>query len=295
MATLTIFANFRIDDAERFLRMKDSFLSFKDIDAEKWVINVRGKYKFETLFFLHDNLGKKLIPFTLESNKGWFHDTSLMLSSINTDYAFFWIEDHINLVDVNKYKEILSEMKANNSEYLLYSWWFSGESIEPYRTLEKEEHGSISTFLLDKKSMEKIDATKFYIISMASFFSVELFKKIVKKGPPLLRGYQKFCPFDFEKGGGDTSWLPIHYAIPKYELFASIDDGGEGYSLQSRGLYPKRVLRLEVPVAQVPHWKLVFRRKIREHIPNFIYKKIIKIVIFYNKLVHYLALLIKGL
>lgn len=295
MATLTIFANFYINDEERFLRMKDSFMSFKDIEAKKWVINVRGKYKFETLFFLHDNLGDKLIPHTLESEKGWFNDTRLMLDSIDTDFVFFWVEDHINLINIKKYEEILNEMKESNSEYLCYSWWFFGESIEPYKALEKKEYNNISTFLLDKEFMRKIEHQKVYIISMAGFFSTQLFKKIIANGPPLLRAYSKFCPFDFEKGGGDTEWLPIHYALPKYELFASIDDGGQGYSLQSRGLYPKRILRPEAPLVQIPRWKLVFRTKIKEYIPEIIYKKSIEVVIFYNKATRHTSLLIKGL
>ena len=46
--TLSVFSNFRINDEERFFRLKDSCLSFKDIDAVKWVINIRGKLKNET-------------------------------------------------------------------------------------------------------------------------------------------------------------------------------------------------------------------------------------------------------
>ena len=41
--SLTVFSNFRINDEERLIRLKDSFYSFKDICAEKWVINIRGK------------------------------------------------------------------------------------------------------------------------------------------------------------------------------------------------------------------------------------------------------------
>ena len=50
--TLTIFANFRINNEERYQRMKNSFMSFKDINAQKWVINVRGSYKLKTILFL---------------------------------------------------------------------------------------------------------------------------------------------------------------------------------------------------------------------------------------------------
>ena len=54
--SLVVFANFRIDNEERYLRLKDSFFSFKDISAEKWVINIRGSYKEQTKNFLQENL-----------------------------------------------------------------------------------------------------------------------------------------------------------------------------------------------------------------------------------------------
>lgn len=294
MATLTIFANFQINDKERFLRLKDSFISFKNIEARKWVINVRGVYKKDVLSFLYSHLGEKLISYDLESDKGWFHDTKRMLKDIDTDFVFFWVEDHINLVGVQKYKEILNEMKESESEYLLYSWWNFGKSREIYDVLQKKEFNNISTFLFDFNAWSKIDKNKIYLISMVSFLSVDLFKKIIKKGPPTLRGYSKFCPFDFEKGGADTEWLPIRYALSKCELFASVDDGPEGYSLQSRGLYPCRVLRQKSNPRKVPLWKSFFRAKIRKYIPNFIYDSLIKIIIFLNRVMVYFSLIVKG-
>ena len=63
--SLTIFANFKIDNEERYLRMKDSFISFKDISAEKWVINIRGSYKSDTFDFLKKHLGEKLYHYDL--------------------------------------------------------------------------------------------------------------------------------------------------------------------------------------------------------------------------------------
>ena len=108
--SLTIFANFKIDNEERYLRMKDSFISFKDISAEKWVINIRGSYKSDTFDFLEEHLGEKLYHYDLQSSNGWFHDTRVMLKDINSDYIFFWIEDHINMADVTIYDNILKDM-----------------------------------------------------------------------------------------------------------------------------------------------------------------------------------------
>ena len=56
MPSLTVFTNFRINDEERFQRMKDSLNSIKGINATKWVINVRGDYRDETFSFLKNSL-----------------------------------------------------------------------------------------------------------------------------------------------------------------------------------------------------------------------------------------------
>ena len=129
---------------------------------------------------------------------------------------------------------------------------------------------------------------------MLGIFSVNLFKKIIKKGPPILRNYPKNTPFDFEKGQEEIGWLPINYAVPKFELFASIDDGIENYSLQARGLYPQRVLRQKLTEKNLPIMKSIFRTKIKKYIPDSIYKRLIQIVIFYTKVSNYVILLLKG-
>ena len=120
--SLTIFANFKIDNEERYLRMKDSFISFKDIPAERWVINIRGSYKRDTFDFLKGHLGEKLFHYDLQSSNGWFHDTRVMLKDINSDYVFFWIEDHINMADVTIYDNILKDLCENKVDHFIYSW-----------------------------------------------------------------------------------------------------------------------------------------------------------------------------
>ena len=90
-ATLTVFSNFFIDDQETLLRMQDSFISFKGINAEKWVINIRGKFKLDAYFFLRMHLKEKLEASVIESGKGWFYDSKNILYKVKTDYVFYWV------------------------------------------------------------------------------------------------------------------------------------------------------------------------------------------------------------
>ena len=167
--SLVIFANFRIDNKERYLRMQDSFFSFKDISAEKWVINIRGSYKEQTKNFLQEHLQNKFYHYDLESNNGWFHDTRKMLKDIDSDFVFFWIEDHINMVNVSKYDEILNEMKENQCEHLCYfsSWWHE-EDKKIFSLLEAKESFSLNIYEMNEENIKTIKKNighEFYTIS----------------------------------------------------------------------------------------------------------------------------------
>ena len=247
MAILNVFANFFIDTNERYLRMQDSFNSFKDISADKWIINARGKFAKDTMSFLRDNLGQKLIVHKRHSNEGWFHDTRQMLPDIDGDYVVFWIEDHINLAEVDLLENIVSEMKNKDLDYMLYTFWQKGRLRERYRGVSLTYSRYIDYFEhnVTNNSIIQSNIGGSYIISAASICRLSLFNRIVLANDPTPRRWPKETPYDFEKGPNDTHWLPLRVAIPKQEIFASIDDdhGCVGYCLQSRGIYPVREKR----------------------------------------------------
>lgn len=247
MSILNIFANFFIDSEERFLRMKDSFNSFSQINADSWVINCRGRYREEVLAFLKDNLGDKLIPFQLNSKQGWFHDTRQMLPAIKSEYILFWLEDHINLAPVELLDSIVAEMKSKELEYLLYTFWQFGRLRNRYDGVELNRGHFIDYFVhdLDNNNIIQSNIGGSYLISAASILSSNLFRRVILADDPVPKRWPKETPFDFEKSPTDTHWLPIKVAILREELFASIDDdhGIPGYCLQSRGLYPLRIPR----------------------------------------------------
>jgi hypothetical protein len=248
MASLTIFSNFYINDTERLQRMKDSFLSFCAIEAELWVINIRGEFKLEALEFLKRKLGHRLIGMTIDSNKGWFHDTRGMINYVKTDYVLYWVEDHINMINSNLYKDIFEDMRVNGVDYLFTSWWRYDQAINHHQKIKPIPSKYLNIYDVNHKSINLIKSVNknYFIISLCGAFSKELFSRIINSRHPWLRRYPKETPFDFEKRATDTLWLPIITATPNIELFAPIDDdlaGIEGVCLQSRGLYPKREIR----------------------------------------------------
>ena len=78
---ISIFANFFIDNEERFQRMKDSFYSFNNLNPKEWVINIRGKFKLRAGEFLSEELNNNLHLSYLESKKGWYHDSKNSLQN----------------------------------------------------------------------------------------------------------------------------------------------------------------------------------------------------------------------
>ena len=281
--TLTVFANFRINEPERLLRMKDSFLSFKEIDAVQWVINVRGRYKMDALCFLHGHLQERLVPHLIESGRGWFADTRDILPKIDTDFVFFWLEDHINQVDVTNYRAILREMVVSGAQAVRYSWWRNGKLTDVFSGIQKIAYEHIEAFHFGEAENEIMhggDPKMGYILDIPSIYQIDLFRKIVLADDPTPRRWPKETPFDFEKNSEDVQWLPLKLALPKYELFAPIDDdlGILGSCLQARGLYPCREIRPETArEATINPFKFYAIELLRQLPPNVVKGKLLQI------------------
>lgn len=240
MSSLTIFANFFIDTQERYLRMMDSFKSFYKIRPDKWVINIRGKFKNEAGQFLKNNVKENLILTFRCSEKGWFHDTEQMLGDITSDYVFLWMEDQINIAPIIYFNEVMEDIvKASIDMMWCYTFFNIDNRFDNIKMLDER---SIDYFLFDLDSYAIIQKNYpgAYIINYATIMKSSLFKKIILTPMQKLK-WPKETPFDFEKDHEHTEWLPLKVAKLKKEMFAPIDDDRKpNYSLQSRGLYPKR-------------------------------------------------------
>lgn len=252
---LTVFANFHIDSAERLLRMKDSFNSFRRAAIDRWVVNARGSRREDALEFLQGQLGEKLKAFRLESGRGWFHDSRQMLSWIESDYVLFWIEDHICMCGPEHLDAVVSQMRSNAVEYLEYTWFGAGALLREFDAIPRIEGEDIIALDFDRQANAlrqenciKMIGRNVYIISCCGIFARHLFQRILMTRHPLFRRSPKRTPFDFEKRWDDEMFLPIRFGVPRKELFAAIDDDNlfAGDSLFSRGLYPVRVRRSEM-------------------------------------------------
>lgn len=247
----TIFANFRIDTEERFLRMKDSFNSISKTNIHEIVVNIRGEFKFETAFFLKESFTGLLHISHLESKAGWFYDSRILFNKITSDVVFFWIEDHICTVKPCVFNEVITSFSSNSLDYLEYSW-FNSEISHELSLIAEYSTKYFSIIDLNSKSnrlknliYERSIGRKPYLVSCPSIYSKPFFERILKLNRPLLPRWPRSTPFDFEKRSDDTYVLPFRYGFLKIELLACIDDDNmfKDSSLVSRGLYPERIDR----------------------------------------------------
>ena len=282
--SLIIFANFRIDNEERYLRMKDSLLSFKKIAAKKWVINVRGNYKEKTLLFLKNNLGNKLVYSQLESKYGWFHDTRKLLKEIDSDFVLFWLEDHINLSKIEEYEDIIVEMQQNKCDQLTYTWWYPEfkDVFSPIKSSESKRLDYFEINPMNIKKLEQLQGRYLIPLSIPGIFSVSFFKKIIQSNHPKLKRWPKATPFDFEKRSTDIEFMNFKHALPKFELFASIDDNNRSkgaYCLIDRGMYENRISREEMLIDEK-------REKKTNPLPEWL-KRPLRLVLTFIKRIRY--------
>ena len=183
--------------------------------------------------------------------------------------------------------QVLSDMDHSRVDYLGYSWFGEGRFTEEFLNIKKNESKTLYHLDYDKKINKirqknslRIRGNKSVIISLPAIFSRSFFNHLIHINRPLLRRWPKNTPFDLEKRWNDTYMLPVKYAMPKFELFASIDDDNQdpGSSLISRGLYKNRISREEL---------LSIREKEEKKINNTNLRKLIKKIPFISPVLRF--------
>ncbi|MFC1775254.1 cupin domain-containing protein [Patescibacteria group bacterium] len=180
---ITIFANIKIDDANRLQHLKDSFLSFDTI-SDNWLINIRGDLRNEAIRFLQEHLGDKMVLFELlDDSKGWVNNSLEMIDEAKYDYLLFWVEDHLNIASQDVYAKIVEEMKVQRADYLLYSWWRSGRARKAFESVELTKGRYIDSIYLTKKEWKKVinAGHTYYLITLCGIFHKDFFKKLLIK------------------------------------------------------------------------------------------------------------------
>ncbi len=281
---ISLFANFRIDSAERLHRMRDSLDSIRDIKFSNYVVNIRGSLRKEARLYIEQCITEGLIISEDEDSRGWM-DQSLELSEkLLADYIFIWVEDHIFTSTPELFSDTIWEAFNTGADFLYYSF-LTPAITSQYLNLEIHKDGFYSTmFSISEDSINKnlpwFKGRLIYTSSLVTIVSKSRFKNRLSDFSSELLRWPHETPFNFERIWAVEKLKKVIVAIPKNELFVSIDDDLDfNYSLISRGLYPNRVNRNQLRIDEGLTQRFLI--SIRDFITG---KKLIFINIIFNVL-----------
>ena len=231
---ITILANIRINSKKRLKHLKDSFSSFNQI-SDNWLINIRGKYRIQTMIFLQKNLGERATIFELlDDDLGWSTNCLTMLKSAKHNHIFVWVEDHVNISPQKYLNKVIKEGVLNKVDFLFTTWWRFGYKYQRFDKLGfLNKHKTVSIINLTKDKWLKFTTNKYrpYLIPMQGIFKKKLLIKIMQadqKMWPVKISYAFFKIIDI--------LIKLGFKEEKQEIFKRINKY-TGYSLRR---YPRQ-------------------------------------------------------
>jgi hypothetical protein len=244
----TVFANLRIQSSDRLERLATCLDHLQRAQAQAWVFNIRGACRAEAAQLVREKAPCEFRVSHLESEAGWFHDTSRLLEEVRSEFVVFAIEDHFLMANPLTLERTVREMHDLAIDHLEYSWHPRVHPSQLMQGMSPVEGEFTLSATLDVASNAQRHRNylahlgyggSVYIISLCSIMRTELFRKVCRSQHPDRRRFNVMAPFDAERSGCDIDLLPIRIAHPKIELFAALDDDNihPGSSLHQRGLY----------------------------------------------------------
>jgi hypothetical protein len=178
---LTIFANLKIDTPIKIQHLKDSFFSFNTI-SDNWLINVRGKQREEALSFLRQELGEKMIEFSLlDDAKGWSANALQMIKSAKYNYLLIWNEDHLNIAPQDVYEKIIKEMNLAKVEYLGISFFKNNIALKeiPFDHYQYIDYVFMTGANWARAINNEDGGYKPFLLSLSGIYDKRLFQKLL--------------------------------------------------------------------------------------------------------------------
>lgn len=260
----TVFANFRIQSADRLERLTQCLEHLARARSDAWVFNIRGEMKLQAAALIRELAPGPLHLSHLESEAGWFHDTLQVLEHVPSEFVVFAIEDHFLMANPLTLERTVQEMHELRIDHLEFSWF----PRVPARVLMQDMPAYEGAFTVwaDVDLAANVQRHRnyeahlghsgsVYLFALCAIVRTELFRKVCRSHHPDRRRFDIRAPFDAERSGCDVDLLPIRIAHPKVELFAALDDDNihPGSSLHQRGLYRNLSLREQLQQGEADH------------------------------------------
>ena len=206
-------------------------------DASRKEIQIQVIEKSRNIFHLE----------TSESSRDWKINTLKMVLEQNYKYFILAQEDHLLLAEPSSLRDFLNECIERNVNVASLSFFESTRKLSSF--LEVQDNTlvtSLGTYARLDKNWDRNMDFRVWLINLLCFIDRTTLIKILESPRPILKKFPPFTPFDFEQGSKTSWYLPIVVSQPRIEMFACIDDGPTGTSLQERGAYPLDKVRVPI-------------------------------------------------
>jgi hypothetical protein len=172
-----------------------------------------------------------------EESKDWKLNTLLMVRESNYRYYLLAQEDHLLVASLELSSHFFSECLRLDIDVAPISFFETNQNLREYFTNMNARISEICISCTLEKGWDSDLTARVWLNSLVSLYKRDLLIKLLSTPRPIIKKFPPFTPFDFEQQPGSTWFLPISFALPTAEIFACIDDGPSGSSLQERGLY----------------------------------------------------------
>lgn len=237
---LSIIFNVYIANDDKFHRLIESISRLESLSNIEVLVSVRGPMAQRVADILEDDKRCQWKISHLElrdDGDSWMCVTKSLLEKINAETVVICQEDHW-LVNSHLLWELYLDFKEKEIDYAGIS--FHPQVLNTSKTYGRfsvpaDDTGNLTTYAFHNRKDTK-DLYSLFAISLLGMFSREYLANLLGKRLEYPIFYPSSTPFVFERKFRSKSIYPLRLAVPKFEIFACVDDdhGIPGYSLNSR-------------------------------------------------------------
>lgn len=181
-----------------------------------------------------------------EESNDWKLNTLSMVKESNYKYYLLAQEDHLLVANLELSSQFFCECLRLDIDVAPISFFEDHQKLREFLTNKSARISEVCISCTLEKGWDSNLTSRVWLTSLISLYKRELLINLLSTPRPIVKKFPPFTPFDFEQQPGSTWFLPISIALPTSEIFACIDDGKSGSSLQERGLYPLDIARVPI-------------------------------------------------
>jgi len=235
--------NIYIPTAFKANRFIDAFNSLIEVGLMRHSIRIRGEFAS----FIKENLSRAALDkpyeiswFHKELTRDWQLNTLEQVLQSQTTLVLLMQEDHIcigEMQNVSNFIKFFFETDCESSPLSFYSTYKEQrEILSSTKNILDNKYG---VFTILQKNWQKDIPTPRFPVSLVGLFKKSSLITMLLNTRPFIKKYPPLTPFNFEQAPNQKWFLPLKFALPKFEFLACIDDDAKipNTSLQKRAIY----------------------------------------------------------